>query len=123
MVARARGIVVRRTRLSGAPMVVAEGELDIATAPVLEGALDAAIRDTGGVLLVELAGVTFMDSSALNVLLRARALLGREDRTIALVRPPDRVRNLLELAGVADLFASYETHETAARALAPAPGG
>ena len=49
--------------------------------------------------------ITFMDSGGINALLRARALLGREDRTLTLVRPSRAVRRTLETAGIADLFA------------------
>jgi anti-anti-sigma regulatory factor len=58
------------------------------------------------------------------VLLRARALLGREDRTLVLVSPTGTVRRTLELTGVVDLFPIYATRADAARALVPAePNG
>ena len=63
--------------------------------------------------------VEFLDSSGLNVLLRARALLGREERALAVVCPPGPVRRLFEMSGVAELFFLYGSREEAAAALVP----
>jgi hypothetical protein len=57
-------------------------------------------------------------------LLRARALLGREDRALVLVCPPGPVRRALDLTCVSDLFTIYESRDRAATALVPAePNG
>ena len=80
-------------------------------------ALDDAVRATTGTLVLDLTGLEFLDSSGINVLLRVRALLGREDRALALVCPTGPPRRVLELAGIEDLFAIYATRQDAARAL------
>lgn len=108
---------VRTAPLHGAPGLAVRGEVDAATAPRLAQALDAAIRETAGPFVLDLAGVRFLDSSGLNVLLRARALLGRADRAIVLIYPPGPVRRVLELAGIEDLFAAYGSRQEAAAAL------
>jgi anti-sigma B factor antagonist len=109
--ADARGLAVR-------------GEVDMETAPALDDALADAIRDSAGALVLDLSGVDFHDSSGLQVLLRARALLGREDRELAVVCPFGRVRRVFELAGVSDLFVLYASREAALAALIPhVPGG
>jgi anti-sigma B factor antagonist len=110
---------VRDAPLSGAPGVAVSGEVDVATAPVLEGALDTAIRESRGVFVVDFSDVTFMDSSGVNVLLRARALLGRQERDVVLVCPPGGVLHVLEVIGVADLFAVFASRGAAARRLVP----
>jgi anti-anti-sigma factor len=76
------------------------GEFDAATAPEL----DIALLETRGPVMLDLSDITFMDSGGINALLRARALLGREDRTLSLVHPSAPVRRTLETAGIADLF-------------------
>ena len=110
-------IDVRNATLAGAAGVAVRGEVDAATAPLLQDALDDAVRGTTGTLVLDLTGVDFLDSSGINVLLRVRALLGREERALALVCPPGQARRVLELAGIDDLFALYPTREDAARAL------
>ena len=68
---------------------------------------------------MDLCDVTFLDSSAINVLLRARAQLGRRDRQLVVVCPHGPVRRVFELAGVSDLFALFESRAEAAAALVP----
>lgn len=90
------------------PGLAVRGEVDMATAPALEAALEEAIRDSEGALVVDLSGVEFLDSSGLQVLMRARARLGTEDRALALVCPFGPVRRVFELAGLSDVFTLYE---------------
>jgi anti-anti-sigma factor len=110
-------IDVRNAALAGAAGVAVRGEVDAATAPILQDALDDAVRATRGTLVLDLSGVGFLDSSGINVLLRVRALLGREERALVLVCPDGPVHRVLELAGIEDLFALYATREDASRAL------
>ena len=107
-------------RLGGAPGVAVHGEVDVAAVARLSAALDDAIRDSVGAFVIDLCEVEFLDSSGLSVLLRARALLGQDDRALALVCPPGPVRRLFDVVGVADLLVLYDTREAAAAALVPA---
>jgi anti-sigma B factor antagonist len=93
------------------------GDVDMATAPLMTDALDEAIRRSAGPFVIDLCDVTFLDSRGIQGLVRARALLGRDDRPIALVCPPGRVRRVLDLVGFDDLFAIYASREELARAL------
>ena len=111
---------VRDAPLSGASGVAISGQVDLATGPTLEAALDTAIRDSSGAFVLDFCDVTFMDSAGVNVLLRARALLGREERDVVLICPPGGVLHVLELIGVADLFAIFASRAAAARHLVPA---
>ena len=91
----------------------------MATAPALEAALEEAIRDSDGALVVDLSGVEFLDSSGLQVLLRVRARLGTEDRALALVCPFGRARRVFELAGLSDVFALFVSRDARARRARP----
>ena len=102
-----------------APGVAVHGEIDIATVPCLDQALDAAIRTSRGAFVLDLSGVEFLDSSGLHAVLRARALLAREDRALAIVCPPGPARRLFDVAGIADLLFLYASPEDAAAALVP----
>ena len=113
-------IVIRDAPLSGAPGVAVAGEVDLATAPALEAELDRAIRASAGAFVVDLEDVTFLDSSGINVLMRSRALLGREERDVVLVCPPGGVLHVLEVVGVAELFAVFASRAAASRHLVPA---
>jgi anti-anti-sigma factor len=77
------------------------GEVDLATVGGF-AALDRAIVGFDGVVTVNLAGVTFMDSSALCALLRAHVALDAVGRTLVVAEPGPVARRLFELAGVRD---------------------
>jgi anti-sigma B factor antagonist len=105
--------------LRDAPGLAVRGEVDLAAAPELDAAIEDAIRASAGAFVIDLTEVGFIDSSGLQVLLRARALLGREDRALALVCPHGPVRRVFELSGVSEMFALYPTRAAAAAALVP----
>jgi anti-anti-sigma factor len=106
--------------LNGAAGLAVRGEIDLLAVPSLESALDATIRDTTGALVLDLCEAEFLDSRGLGAILRARALLAREDRALAIVCPSGPVRLLFEVAGIADLLFLYASREEAAAALVPA---
>jgi anti-sigma B factor antagonist len=107
--------------LGGAPGVAIHGELDIAAVPELEHALDVAILESTGAFVLDLSGVEFLDSTGLRLVLRWRGLLAREERSLAIVCPPGPVRKLFDIAGIAEQLFLYDSRETAAAALIPAP--
>jgi anti-sigma B factor antagonist len=102
--------------VDGAFALRLEGELDYASANEVRGYVEGA---AGRPLVIDLAGVTFLDSSMLRELLRA--LTERADRgdRLVLAAVPRPVRRLLELTGTAALF---ETAPTRADALARVRG-
>jgi anti-anti-sigma factor len=112
-------------QLQRVPAVAVRGEVDMAAVPALELALDGAIRDSAGrfvrAFVLDLREVEFLDSSGLHLILRARALLARDDRALAIVCPSGPVRRLFEEAGIADLLVLYDSPEEVATALVPVP--
>jgi anti-sigma B factor antagonist len=115
-----RAFGVADAELGGAPGVAIHGEVDVSAVPSLVEALDAAIRNSAGAFVIDLCDVEFLDSSGVSALIRARALLGQDDRALAVVCPPGAVRRLFEVARVSDLFVLYGSREEAAAALVPA---
>jgi anti-anti-sigma factor len=111
---------VKDAPLAGAPGVAVRGEVDMANATELQAALDAALADGAGVFVVDLTEVAFLDSSGINVLLRARALLGRAERELVLICPAGSVLRVLEIVRLVDLIPTFPTREGAARHLVPA---
>jgi anti-sigma B factor antagonist len=106
--------------LQKAPAVAVRGEVDSAAVPALDLALDGAIRDSAGAFVLDLCEVKFLDSSGLRLILRARALLAREDRPLVIVCPPGPVLRLFTETGIADLLFLYASPADAAAALVPA---
>jgi anti-sigma B factor antagonist len=110
----------RTTTVGGASAIAVEGELDMETAPEFTERVELSVWGTVGAFVLDLSELSFLDSSGLHALLRARAYLAREDRTLVLVCPRGPARRVLDLAGVLDTFVVYSSAETAAAALVPA---
>jgi anti-sigma B factor antagonist len=79
-------------------VVAMHGELDVASA---EGLTDALIELAGSTLVVDLAGLTFMDSSGIGALVRARNRIEADGLgELVLTRPTSIVRKALEIVGL-----------------------
>jgi anti-sigma B factor antagonist len=114
---------VERAPLAGAPGVRVRGEVDISTAPRLTEILDAAIRESDGAFVVDLSDLAFLDSTGVSVLIRARALLGRDERPLLIICPPGPARRIFDIAGIADLLTLFDSHQQAAASLHPVNRG
>ena len=83
---------------TGSTLVVA-GELDAHSAPALRERI-AASDDAATVL--DMSGVTFMDSSGLRVLIDAHQAAAGRGTQLVVHEPSPSVRRILEIAGVLD---------------------
>jgi anti-sigma B factor antagonist len=77
-------------------VVVVAGEIDLATAPMLDDAISA----ISGAVVLDLSGVTFMDSSGVRVLVRHRQTREASGDRFDLVAVSRPVRRVLEMAGI-----------------------
>jgi anti-sigma B factor antagonist len=102
--------------VNGMAGVAVRGEIELATAPELTAALDDAIRASAGPFVVDLTAVDFLDSSGIGCLVRARALLGQDERSLAVICPPGIARRALELTGFDELVPLYGSREEMSRA-------
>lgn len=89
--------------LRGNRLLVVHGELDIATAPELIERLHA-LRRRGRPVELDLAAVTFMDSTGLTALMDAHVAAQGNGWTFGIRRASPAVRRVLELAGVTRLL-------------------
>jgi anti-anti-sigma factor len=106
--------------LGEVPGIGLAGEVDIAVGKQVEAALDAGIRASAGAFVLDLSDLEFLDSSGVSLIMRARALLGREERELVLVCPPGPVHRIFEVSGIIDLLAIFPTRDAAVAALVPA---
>ena len=93
---RADGIDQLRATIEGG-IVHLDGEIDLATSAWLKGVL--AEVDPGKPLTLDMASVSFMDSSGIRVLLAIST-----DRDLTLVNPSERVHAVLEMSGLLERF-------------------
>ena len=98
------------TRLVGDRAVVTvAGEVDLETASQLgEHALDA-LRDVCPHLLLDLTGVTFMDSTGLKVLLSIQRRADLAGGSFAIAGAARPVRKILTLTGLDQTFTLYDS--------------
>ena len=82
------------------PVLQVAGEIDLATVDALQTALEEAIS-TDPTVVVDMAGVTFLDATGLRVVLQAGASLNGTGPLTLLNAP--RVAWLLELVGLSEL--------------------
>lgn len=83
-----------------------EGELDAFVAPELRDHLHRAVerRGPGGVLIVDLERVTFMDSTILGALVGAMRRMREQGGELQLVYPPPPASRIFELTGLDSVF-------------------
>ncbi len=83
-------------------MVEVRGELDLGTAPELEGPLEEAVS-AAEPLLIDLSGCEFIDSTGIAMIVRTWQQLGEGDgdsRRVVICSANDQVRRVLEITGL-----------------------
>jgi anti-sigma B factor antagonist len=88
----------------GALRIVAQGELDLASAPALEQALLDAEETDVGTILLDIDGVTFIDSTGLRALLEAHARSRRDSNRLQITRGGPQAQRLFSLARADDIL-------------------
>ena len=77
------------------------GELDhAAAASAMRAVTEAAGEYLPRTCVLDLSGLTFMDSSGIAVILRAQRLLNHTGAALTVESPPEQARRVLELAGL-----------------------
>lgn len=84
------------------------GAIDLAAERRLRYELSEAAGDTSRQLVLDLRGITSMDSSTLAVLAHAHQRFQRQSRAIALIVRPGIVERLLDATGLRDELAVFE---------------
>jgi anti-sigma B factor antagonist len=80
--------------------IAAAGELDLVTAAELQSSLDAELG-AGHAIELDLAGVTFVDSTGLRVLVQTAQRAEQAGLSFTLLRPlPAQMRRVLQVTGL-----------------------
>jgi anti-anti-sigma factor len=95
---------VRVERRGKTAILRLSGEFDIAGADNLDARIEELSRNSPEEVLIDLRGVTFLDSRGLRALSRARALGPEAGWSLKLVQGPEQVRRILELTGMDAVF-------------------
>ena len=82
------------------------GELDPATAPQIEARIAELAADPAvSSVVIDLSGITFLDSSGLRVLVAGNEVLTNRTSELILRNPSRNIRRVLEVTGLTDLIA------------------
>ena len=92
------------------------GEVDFTSSGAVQSALLATVLPGGGAVIADLSEITFLDSSALGVLVQAYRI-ATERGTRLLVVASEPVRKLLRLTGLDTVLETYDELSAAEAAL------
>jgi len=99
-------------RESGAVVVALAGELDLYNANDVREALVGVTSEEPARLVVDLADVTFIDSTALGVLIEARSRMANR-RAFLLAAPGMETQRALEISGLDKHFSIHDSVDQA----------
>lgn len=100
----------------GTPVLEVRGEVDVSTAPELREKLLALAEQGRTIAVVDLSEVSFVDSTALGVLVSGVKRLRSAGGDLRLVVTQPRISKVFEITGLTDVFHIYATAEEAVRA-------
>ena len=101
----------------GIPVVTVNGEVDVSTSGGLRNGLLRVITDeTYRGLVVNLANVSFIDSTGVGVLVGVWHRVRATQTCLALAEPSRQARNILETTGLMKVLPVYDTEAEAVQA-------
>jgi anti-sigma B factor antagonist len=99
-------------------VVSLRGEIDAVAAPKLGTVLYELADDGKSGVVVDLSGVTFMDSTSIGVLLNSVRHFTMRHAHMVLVCPTERLLRPFQISGLLDRLGIFESRETALAGLA-----
>lgn len=90
--------------------VVARGEIDLASAPILTARLDELIDDGATVIILDATGVSFLDSTGLRAILGASNRLSDIGGQLLIEGMSGAVRAVLEISGLLERYRTATAH-------------
>jgi anti-sigma B factor antagonist len=98
----------------GYSIISVRGEMDLHTAPKFQHAIERAAEDGDvSAVVVDMAGVAFMDSTALSSLMRSKDALDQRGVSLRLAAPSKAVERIFSVTGFEDYFEIFPSREAA----------
>ena len=109
-------MIVEKQKIDGSTLLTIEGVVKLGqSARFLAEALKRTLSEDSGDVLLDLSGINYIDSTGIGELVGYLVRFQERRRKLILVGAPERVKKLLDVANVSDLFPMYPD---AGRALA-----
>jgi len=106
------------TPVEDTAIVVLEGEVDIYSAPQFKEALLSGIDSGATAIVVDLGKVTFIDSTALGVLVSGAKRVRPRNGRLDIVCTDENITRIFEITGLDRIFGIYPTREAALKVAA-----
>lgn len=114
-------LTTRVDRLAGdITVLLVDGEIDLATAGILDAAVADATATSSHAVIIDLTGVDFMGSAGLRILAQTHERLAPTTFVVVADRPA--TRRPIEVTGLTDLFTTFATLDAALVAVRPDAG-
>ena len=89
-------------------IVTVRGEVDLHTAPKVQYAVERAQESgSGRLVVVDMAGIDFMDSTALSMFARCKDTLEKRNASLRFASPSKAVERIFSVTGFRDYFDIY----------------
>jgi anti-sigma B factor antagonist len=109
---------IRQRETGDVAVVELAGRLTINDQPgMLKEAVATAIGHGARHVFLDLSGVRYIDSTRLGEIIAAHITVSRQGGRLKLVGTPDRIVELLEIAGLGGIFERYATTDEARKSL------
>jgi anti-sigma B factor antagonist len=121
--AEPRGGLLLQDRVdNGVAVVTVTGDVDVASSSALrDGLLQVVADENFRGLVVNLAGVSFIDSTGIGVLVGVWRRTKATDGCLALASPSRQAQSVLDATGLTKVLSLYSTEEEAVQACAQPP--
>lgn len=107
-------MIVEKRKVGEHVVLVVEGVVKLGeSAQFLAHALERALEDGNGHVLIDLERINYIDSTGIGELVGYLGRFREQQRRLILVRPSGRIRKLLEVAQLAELFPTYDDVDAA----------
>lgn len=97
------------------------GDLDTLASQELDGQLEGLVAAAGGQLVVDLGGLTYLNSTGIRTFIRLDKLLKARGQTFRFAGVSDRIFRIFRYCGL-DAFFTFERRVAAAEAPVPGKG-
>ncbi|GMU66111.1 MAG: hypothetical protein AMXMBFR36_23850 [Acidobacteriota bacterium] len=107
-------MIVEKRRVGDHTVLAVEGVVKLGeSAQFLAQTLERLLEEGGGHVMLDLDRINYIDSTGIGELVGYLARFKERSRRLVLVRPSERIRKLLEVAQLADLFPTYDDLDAA----------
>lgn len=107
-------MIVEKRRVGDHTVLAVEGVVKLGeSAQFLAQTLERLLEEGGGHVMLDLDRINYIDSTGIGELVGYLARFKERSRRLVLVRPSERIRKLLEVAQLDELFPAYDDLEAA----------